>query len=439
MRDDRLDSRAAAGDAERDAVADAAQTGGGFARLCAVVLLPFAAGYFLSYLFRAVNAVVAPDIVREFQLGAAALGVLTAAYLLAFSAFQPVLGVLLDRFGPRRVQASLVGTAAAGALLFALARDATTLTIARALIGLGFSGGLMASFKAVVLWFPERRVPLANSLVVAFGALGVVAATRPADLLSQAVGWREMFVGLALLTAAVAWSILAVVPERPGDHASAPVGRQIREVLSIYRDRVFWRLAPLVCSTAGGYIAVQTLWVGNWLRDVAVLSRGAAAELMMAMAIAFSIGMLVQGIIADRLLKRGIGVMATVIGSLVPFFLCELGIVLEWTAAIWPLWIVFGMTGSVAVLAFPVLSEHFGRALAGRAHTSLNLLIFASAFGVQAAVGAVLELWPVTEGRYAAEGYSVALAALLMVQLLSLVWYWYGGRSATRSAARHER
>ncbi|MCK6449608.1 MAG: MFS transporter [Alphaproteobacteria bacterium] len=435
MQDSRPESHeSAGGDATSDAIAagKADTAGGGFARLCAVVLLPFAAGYFLSYLFRAVNAVVAPDIVGEFQLGATALGVLTAAYLLAFSAFQPVLGVLLDRFGPRRVQAALVGTAAAGALLFALARDAATLTVARALIGLGFSGGLMASFKAIVLWFPERRVPLANSLVVAFGALGVVAATRPADLLSEAVGWRQMFMGLALVTAAVAWSILSVVPERPADHVTHPLGRQIREVLHIYRDRVFWRLAPLVCSTAGGYIAVQTLWVGNWLRDVAGLSRGAAAELMMAMALAFSVGMLAQGIIADRLIKRGIGVMATVIGSLVPFFLCELGIVLGWTGAIWPLWVIFGMTGSVAVLAFPVLSQHFGRALAGRSHTSLNLLIFASAFAFQAAIGAVLELWPMSDGRYAAEGYGVALATLLAIQVASLAWYWYGGRSATR-------
>jgi len=413
----------------------AAESGGGFARLCAVVLLPFAAGYFLSYLFRAVNAVVAPDIVSEFQLGAAALGVLTAAYLLAFSVFQPVLGVLLDRFGPRRVQAALIATAACGALLFALARDAATLTVARGLIGLGFSGGLMASFKAVVLWFPERRVPLASSLVVAFGALGVVVATRPADLLIQVVGWREMFLGLALLTAAVATAIFVVVPERPGDQVSAPLMRQVRELLRIYRDRVFWRLAPLVCSTAGGYIAIQTLWIGNWLRDVAGLSRGVAAELMMATAVAFSVGMLVQGIIADRLLKRGVGVMATVICSLVPFFLCELGIAAQWTAASWPLWIVFGMTGSVAVLAFPVLSRHFGPALAGRSGTSLNLLVFATAFAAQAAIGALLELWPIDEGRYAPEAYGVAFAALLSIQLCSLAWYWYAGRRVTRSAA----
>ena len=121
------------------------------------VLTPFALGYFLTYLLRAVNAVVAPDLVAEIGLSAAGLGLLTAAYLGAFALFQLPLGVLLDRYGPRRVQAALLGVAASGCLLFAYGSDALTLTAARALIGLGFSGGLMSGFKAIVLWVARRR------------------------------------------------------------------------------------------------------------------------------------------------------------------------------------------------------------------------------------------------------------------------------------------
>ena len=84
------------------------------------MLAPFALGYFLSYLFRAVNAVVGPDLVAELGLSAAELGLLTSAYLFAFALFQLPLGVLLDRFGPRRVQAACSRCAALGALLFAI-------------------------------------------------------------------------------------------------------------------------------------------------------------------------------------------------------------------------------------------------------------------------------------------------------------------------------
>ena len=87
------------------------------------VFLPFAAGYYLSYLLRTVNAVIAPELTRELALSAADLGLLTSAYLLAFAAFQIPLGLLLDRHGPRRVEAGLLLVAAAGTLLFAFGRS----------------------------------------------------------------------------------------------------------------------------------------------------------------------------------------------------------------------------------------------------------------------------------------------------------------------------
>ena len=114
--------------------------------LMLMALLPFGFGYFLSYLYRAANAVVAPDLVRDVGLSAGELGLLTAAYLLAFALFQIPLGVLLDRYGPRRVQAALVALGGIGAIIFALGQSALTLSLARGVIGMGFAGGLMSSF-----------------------------------------------------------------------------------------------------------------------------------------------------------------------------------------------------------------------------------------------------------------------------------------------------
>jgi predicted MFS family arabinose efflux permease len=101
-------------------------------------LFPFACGYFLSYLLRAVNAVVAPNLVQDFGISPAELGLLTSAYLLSFSLFQLPLGVFLDRYGARRVQTVLLGIAAAGCFLFAAAPDFLSLVASRALSGLAF-------------------------------------------------------------------------------------------------------------------------------------------------------------------------------------------------------------------------------------------------------------------------------------------------------------
>jgi len=401
------------------------------------VLVPFAAGYFLSYLFRSVNAVVGPRLVDEIGLSAAGLGLLTSAYLFAFAAFQLPLGVLLDRFGPRRVQTALLGCAALGSLLFALAEDLATLTAARALIGLGFAGGLMSGFKAIVLWIPEPRRPLANAGVMSFGALGILVATLPVELAVQAFGWRAVFVALAAITLAVATLILLAVPERDGPRVAESLAGQIAAVIGILRDATFWRLAPLLTATAGTHLAIQTLWAGPWLRDVAGLDRIGVANHLMAMAVGFLIGIVLSGVVADRLVRRGVDLLTVMLGFLMLFYLSQLAILMQWTALNLPMWVLFGMTGQVAILAYPWLSSHYGAALSGRANTAMNLLIFGAAFGVQYAIGALIDRFPQTaDGGYSPQGYQVAFGVFFVLQLLALGWYLLGRGALGAAGAR---
>ena len=106
-------------------------------RLIARVFLPFAAGYYLSYLFRTINALIAGSLISDTGLDTADLGLLTSVYFLVFAAAQIPVGILLDRFGPRRVQSALLLVAAAGAGLFAMSAGLVSLLVARAMIGLG--------------------------------------------------------------------------------------------------------------------------------------------------------------------------------------------------------------------------------------------------------------------------------------------------------------
>src|SRR5436189_1677313 len=174
------------------------------------VFCPFAVGYFLSFFFRNVNAIISKDLAREFSLTPADLGFLTSMYLLAFAAIQLPLGVLLDRYGPRRVVAALLCSAAAGALVFALANNLTTLSLGRALIGLGVSAGLMGAIKAFSLWFPLSRLATLNGLYLAVGGLGSLAATAPAEAVVEWLGWRGMFFILSALSLAAAALVFLV-------------------------------------------------------------------------------------------------------------------------------------------------------------------------------------------------------------------------------------
>ena len=125
-----------------------------------LVFLPFSAGYFLSYFFRTINAVLATALTNELGLNVSELGLMTAVYFLTFAIIQLPLGILLDRYGPRRVQGLLLLVTAAGAALFASANRLDVLIVARALIGLGAAGALISGLKAIVSCFPKERVPL---------------------------------------------------------------------------------------------------------------------------------------------------------------------------------------------------------------------------------------------------------------------------------------
>ncbi len=388
-----------------------------------LVLAPFALGYFLSYLYRAVNAVVGPDLARDIGLSAGQLGLLTAAYLVAFAAFQLPLGVLLDRFGPRLVQTGLLCLSAAGALVFATSGSLLGLSAGRALIGMGCAGGLMGGFKAVVLWVrPERRA-LANGCIMAVGGLGILTATVPAELAAGAVGWRGLFVGLMALSLLASALIFFAVPAR-GVAKRTPIAEQLGALARIYGNPVFWRLAPFVASTAGVSIALQTLWAGPWLRDVAGFERAGVAQHLAMMATGFLVGTLLSGAVADWLGRRGIGLLTVMVGFGLAFMTIESLLVLQWVAAVGPLWVLFGMVGQSGILAYPWLAGYVGADLAGRANTALNLLVFSTASLSQYVIGWIIDLWPSTPaGGYDPAAYKVGFGLCLAVQAVCLVWY----------------
>ena len=411
------------------------------ARLVLRALLPFACGYFMSYLFRAVNSVIAPDLMAELGLTKTDLGLLTSAYLYAFMIFQLPLGLALDRFGPRRVQTVLLTLAAIGAGLFGWGTTTIALTLARAVIGIGLCGCLMSAFKANVLWLPLARVPLANSVVVACGGLGIVAATAPADLLAQAIGWRGLFFGLAALTFAVALFVCLAVPrdserQQTGQIGPARLAVQLHGLKRILLDPVFWRIAPMVAAISGSSIAIQTLWAARWMVDIRGLDRGAAANVLMAMAIAFVLGSLSTGLIADWAGRRGIALKKVVIAGFAIFACAQVTILLNLALPIALPWIVFGLTAQTSNLGYATLAAHFGREMAGRAQSSANMLLFLASAVFQSGIGWVLDLFPGAEpGSGTAAGYEWAFGLLLVLQFGTILWYATGRLDAAAASA----
>ena len=391
------------------------------------LFLPFAGAYFLSYHFRTANAVIGPVLSEELSLGAADLGLVTSAYFLGFGAAQLPLGMLLDRFGARRIESALLLIAAAGSALFACGHGIGTLAFGRGMIGLGVSACLMASFKAFSQWFPPERQASLTGWMMTAGTLGALAASAPLDAALQVASWRAIFFVLAGATVSVAAWLFLSVPERPEGLRPEPLAVLWDGVKQVLRNRQFWRFVPVGCAQVGGFMAVQSLWSTAWLMHVNGYSRTLAADHLAAMSVAMVIAYALIGLLATGLGRRGIAPIYLLAGGLAMAQLTLLLLITQAVAQTYVLWIAYGAFSSFGTLAYTQMSGGFPVALSGRANATLNLMVFISAFGFQWGLGLLIDALE-ANGYSAPVAHRDAFAVLFIAQAAALLWLCFANR-----------
>lgn len=406
------------------------------ARVLASVLLPFALAHFISYLYRSVNTVVYPDLVRDIGLSANTLGLLTGIYFIAFAAAQLPVGMALDRFGPRRVQVPMLALAALGGALFARAQTFEGLLLARALIGLGVSASLMAAIKASSLWLPAQRLPLATAVLLAVGGLGAVVSTAPLQLALDAVGWRMAFWGIAAGAAGVSLLIFSAVPEHAARPQQVSTRAMVQSIGQLYASGLFWRMALCTLFSSAAYMAIQGLWIGPWLRDVGHLPRTEVAGVLFWGTVAMVAGSLSFGWLTDWLGRYRVRPITVCGAGLSVFLLFEALMLLGTGLSPAVLAIGFSFFGTAGAMNYAILAQSMPAHLTGRVSTCFNLLIFVAAFALQWGLGAILNAWTPTDGQYPAIAYRAALGVSLALQLPGLV-LWLGFKPWQRRDPRH--
>jgi predicted MFS family arabinose efflux permease len=392
------------------------------------VTLPFLAGYFVSYVYRSINAIIGPDLARDYGLSAAGLGLLSGIYFFAFAVFQLPLGVLIDRYGPRRVNATLLLVAACGGLWFSLAGSATELVLARALMGLGVSGCLMSSFAAFALWYPAERLATMNGIAFASGMLGAITVTVPLEVVLRALSWREVFYGIVALTVTVSFLLYAVVPEKAAARRAPPLAEQLRGYAALARDPAFWRIALCVGASQLATVSLATLWVATWLRDVAGYSQAEVARALLAFNVVMLAGYLGFGRAADGMTRAGRSTLPLLAGGVAVASLCLALLALGVRTGALALWCAFFGGATAVVLSYSLFSRRYPTEMAGRVNSALNVFVFVGMFSGQWAVGLIINQWPQTAVGYAPEAYPWALGGLWLVQFAGLAWLWRGRR-----------
>ena len=389
------------------------------------IYLAFAAGYLMSYLFRVVTAVISPEMTRELGLNPGSLGLLTSTYFIAFAAMQIPAGILLDRYGPRRVEPVLLVIAALGAFAFAAADGLAGLTFARAMIGVGVSVCLMAPLKGFAVWYPPSRQASLSGWVMVAGGAGALVATVPVEIALRYVDWRTLFFAFGVVTLVIAGAIAWRVPDLKHTGAPPSFAEQWDGVRRVFTERRFWWIVPVGSVGMGAFMAIQGLWSVPWMMEVEGRTRAEAAGVLLAMSVLTLVGYLGLGLLATRLARHGFGARHMYLTGWTVHLAALAAIVLRVPGeTLW--WCAYGFGAAANIIAFTVLNEGFPPTLAGRANTAVNLTMFSGSFVAQWGIGVLADAARAAAGLSVADGLRVAFLVVLVLVAAAYLWFLAG-------------
>ena len=405
------------------------------------VFTPFALGYLLVSVFRSINAVIAPDLVRDFGFSAAELAFAVSAMYWCGIILQLPYGMLLDRYDPRRVYASVLLLSALGAVITGLAHGIIMLSLGRVFLGLGVTASAVTAYRVNATWFTPERLPLANGLSLAAGGLGTMAGTVPVEVALRIVDWRVIHLVLGAMLVATAALVPMMVPNKAFEKTGATLSQQVKGLGDIVLSMKFWRIAPMLAVLGGTFGAFNTLWAGYWLRDVAGLSRLDAANLLLVLTAAFTVAGLSTGTLTNIANRVGLPLMEFVVATTGLFTLVLTILFAQWTPS--PLvvaatWAAFGFTAALSFGTYAALAPQFAPNLTGRLNACLTLAWMLGAFLIQNLYAAVLNRFPATNDGYSIEGHRVGMALLIVLATIAMGWFLLSRQLARRLKKAHQ-
>lgn len=374
---------------------------------------------FFCYAFvqRVAPSVVTEELMRDFSVGAASLGLLSGAYFYSYAAIQLPVGLLTDRFGPRKlmsVAALICAVASAG---FANSENLLVASFFRAIIGVAVAFGFVGTLSIIAQFFSPTRFAMLAGIVQSMGMIGAIAGQAPLRVLVDHHGWQGTFLWLALAGLALSILLFIVVPRRNTveQAENKPLLKSLSEVASNPQS---WLCALIGFGLAAPMLSFAGLWGIPWLEATYGYDKKQAAGLISGLFFGWALSSPIAGWLSDRAAKRKPIMIAGSLTSLTAFVLLVYGA--DWSTSMLAILFTFtGIGGAVMVVIFGSVRESNLPSNNAAAMGFANMFVVGSGAVMQPLIGWLLEKnWDesVQDGVpfYSANTYNYALSALVI-------------------------
>ena len=373
-----------------------------------LVVILFSVLFIFALFFRTSMAVIVEDLMIEFTIPAASLGLMSSAFFYGYASMQLPVGLLSDRIGIRRTVLCFGLLGGIGSLLFAYAPGVQTATLGRLLTGAGTAGVWIPALKYLSLNYRPQVFASLTSIISAVGCLGPILATLPLAVLVEARGWRFPFILAALLMVLLVGLTWYLMGRPAGARPHKARGDEAEEKISIvveppatgkeqgpfWRHPVFWYFSLWAFLFYGAVFSFSALWGAAYLQETFQLSREVAGTHLLFSSIGLLCGSLFWGVVSDRIVKarRPLLLCGTcsylilwgimfVLHTYPGFFLTSL------------LYFSLGFCGMSFILILSATKEYFPLRTAGTAMGALNALMLGGVAVFQGITGYLLDFF----------------------------------------------
>jgi MFS family permease len=379
--------------------------------------------FFYAWILRVSPSVMVEDLMRDFAVGGAIVGNLSALYFYGYAGMQIPVGLLLDRFGPRRLMTAAAALVAVACLLFAWSHGLAAASVTRFLIGAGCAFSLVGAMAVAGQWFPRERFALLAGLAMMFGMAGGIFGQAPLRVAVNASDWRTTMAWLAiigLILTVAAWCLV-----RDRGRGSGGLVAVIKGLRQVAANRQTWLNALAGLGATAPLLAFAGLWGVPYLQAVYGIDRVSAGAVTSVTFIGWGIGAPLIGWLSDRFRNRRTPLIAGLTLSAL-----SLSAILYLPGV--PLWAVsalcfgVGFGGSAQIVSFALVREHNPPQLSGTAIGIINALVTGAGAVFQPLVGWLLDVaWDgdLVEGArvYTIAAYEAAFGVLVVGCILAIL------------------